>query len=73
MLQRTQVQLTDLQLDALRALSAHRHRSIADLVRESVDLYLQHASTADRAYSVQRAKTVIGQYSSGGLKEEANG
>ncbi|MBI3693717.1 MAG: ribbon-helix-helix domain-containing protein [Acidobacteria bacterium] len=38
---RTQVQLTEPQLQALRQLSAQTGKSIADLVRQSVELYLR--------------------------------
>jgi len=64
MLVRTQIQLTDTQLEALRALSAVRRRSLADLVREGVDLYLQRSPGEDRARLIERAKTAIGQFQS---------
>ena len=73
MLMRTQVQLTDIQLDALRSISARRQRSIADLVREGVDLYLQRHSAGDRALLVERAKAAVGQFSSRAAQEESNG
>ena len=73
MLVRTQVQLTDVQLDGLRAISNHQQRSLADLVREGVDLYLRRTSAGDRARLIERAKNVAGQYASGASREEENG
>ena len=73
MLIRTQVQLTDTQLDGLRALSIRQQRSLADLVREGVDLYLQRASAGDRTRLIERAKGVAGQYRSGASRREGHG
>jgi predicted DNA-binding protein len=61
---RTQIQLTDEQLAALRALSAAKHRSVADLVRESVDRFVEQASP-DRDELMKRAIEAAGQFSSG--------
>ena len=62
---RTQVQLTEDQLQALRRLSAETGRSIADLVREGVDLYLGSRKRVDRKEQVERALRVIGRSASG--------
>ena len=61
---RTQIQLTTQQLEALRALSATEHRSVAELVRESADQYVERASP-DRIELMKRALEVAGKFSSG--------
>ena len=45
---RTQVQLTDRQLEALRQASAATGRSVADLIRQGVDQYLAGRSELGR-------------------------
>jgi hypothetical protein len=62
---RTQVQLTDRQLQALRSASAATGRSIADLIREGVDQYLAGRSELNREEVVERAIRVAGRFSSG--------
>jgi len=62
---RTQVQLTDDQITALRQLSASTGRSIADLVRQGVDAYLKQIVPGRPAALVERALRVAGQFSSG--------
>jgi hypothetical protein len=62
---RTQVQLTDRQLDALRDASAATGRSIADLIREGVDRYLERRSEPAREERIERAIGVAGRFSSG--------
>jgi hypothetical protein len=61
---RTQVQLTDQQLASLRTLAAAQHRSVADLIRESVDQYVERASP-DRVELMKRALEVFGKFRSG--------
>ena len=64
-MQRMQVQLTEEQLFALRALSAQQNRSIADLVRESVDSYVSKASSPPKKFLIERAKRAAGIFASG--------
>jgi predicted transcriptional regulator len=61
---RTHVQLTDDQLAALRAFAAAQHRSVSDLIRESVDCYVERVSP-DRAALMERAAKAAGQFASG--------
>ncbi len=64
---RTQIQLTNSQLQALRARAAEEHRSLADLIRESIDIYMTKAVAGrNRAELAARAKRAAGRYSSGG-------
>ena len=62
---RTQVQLTDRQLRALRNASSATGRSIADLIREGVDRYLAGQSEAGQEERIERAAKVAGKFSSG--------
>ncbi len=62
---RIQVQLTEQQLKSLRQLSAATGRSLADLIREGVELYLSAQEPASRAEQIERALRVAGKYSSG--------
>jgi Arc/MetJ-type ribon-helix-helix transcriptional regulator len=63
---RTQIQLTEEQIHALRQLSAQKKKSIADLVRQSVELFLTQESEPARGLRVQRALDAVGRFSSGG-------
>ena len=62
---RTQIQLTEEQSDALRRLSAATGKSVADLVRQAVELYLRTKAGRTRADLVQRALKAAGKFSSG--------
>jgi hypothetical protein len=69
---RTQVQLTDGQLKALRHRSAATGRSIADLIRQGVDLYLNERNELGREERIERAIRVAGRFSSGRADVSAN-
>jgi hypothetical protein len=62
---RTQVQLTDEQALELKRLSAARDRSIAALVRDSVDRLLRSGEEATRGDLMRRAAGVFGRFRSG--------
>jgi len=62
---RSQIQLTESQQDALRQLSASSGRSIAELVRESVDQLLAMRSQPTRQERRERALRVAGAFASG--------
>jgi hypothetical protein len=62
---RTQVQLTEEQMQALRELSASTGRSIADLVRQGLELYLGARHQPTRDERIQRALQVAGRFASG--------
>jgi hypothetical protein len=59
---RTQVQLTEVQIEVFRRLAALKKKSVADLVRQSVELYLDRESPSGDAL---RALAVVGKFSSG--------
>jgi hypothetical protein len=69
---RTQVQLTDRQLEALRQASAATGRSVADLIRQGVDQYLAGRSELGREERIERAIRVAGRFSSGPSDVSAN-
>lgn len=69
---RTQVQLTDRQLEALRRDSAATGRSIANLIRQGVDRYLAGRSELGRDERIERAIGVAGRFSSGRSDVSAN-
>ncbi|MBZ5618362.1 MAG: ribbon-helix-helix protein, CopG family [Acidobacteriia bacterium] len=62
---RTQVQLTQQQIDALRQLAAESGKSIAELVRLGVELYLGAQHRPGRKQQVERARRIAGRFSSG--------
>ena len=69
---RTQVQLTDQQLEALRRTSVATGRSVADLIRQGVDVYLAGRSELGREERIERAIRVAGRFSSGRTDVSAN-
>ena len=62
---RTQIQLTEAQLQALQRVSAETGESIAALIREGVELYLRTRLGANRQDQIERALRVAGKFSSG--------
>lgn len=62
---RMQIQLTEEQADALRQLSASQGLSIAELVRQGVDLQLSRSSPASRQDVIERAIHISGKFASG--------
>lgn len=62
---RTQVQLTDRQLERLRQASSSTGRSISDLIREGVDKVLAGKGEISREERLERAIAVAGKFSSG--------
>jgi predicted Ser/Thr protein kinase len=61
---RTQIQLSQQQLNALRRLAAERGVSVAELVREGVDTVLQGVSKISEEKR-RRALSVVGKFHSG--------
>ena len=57
---RTQIQLEEAQMRRLRRLGAAEGRSLADLVREGVDLLLQRRGAPDPGEVRRRALAVVG-------------
>lgn len=65
MMIRTQVQLTEDQLQALRRLSANTGKSTAELIRNGIDQYLAGRRAATVEDRTERAIRVAGRFSSG--------
>jgi predicted DNA-binding protein len=62
---RTQIQLTEEQSTAVRELARREQRSMADLVRESIEARLRQPGFEDREGLKRRAIAVIGRFRSG--------
>lgn len=62
---RTQIQLTEQQSAALRSIANSRNVPVAELIRSSIDSFLQCEATTTREVLVERAKAVIGRFDSG--------
>jgi len=62
---RTQIQLREEQAGSLRRLAAQRNRSVADLIREGVDLVLEGERSGTTAERMRRAARAFGRSRSG--------
>jgi Arc/MetJ-type ribon-helix-helix transcriptional regulator len=62
---RTQVQLTENQIQALRQAARATGKSVSELVRQGVDQYLADRGGIGRREQMERAKRVAGRFSSG--------
>ncbi len=62
---RTQIQLTDDQYSALKEHARDRSVSMAEIIRESVELYLRQSNFQSREEKRRRALEVGGQFGSG--------
>lgn len=61
---RTQIQLTDAQAKALKALAASEGRSMADLIRDGVDAMLRTRGAVDRDDLKARSLAALGRFKS---------
>ncbi len=59
---RTQVQLRDEQWEGLRKAASEQGRSMADLIRQGVDLFLERLSTVDDEERRRRALSIPGRF-----------
>jgi hypothetical protein len=62
---RTQIQLTEEQAAAAKELAQREGRSLADVVRESLEIYLRSRGIVDRADLKRRALAAPGRFRSG--------
>jgi hypothetical protein len=62
---RTQIQLTEAQAEGLKALAARQGRSMADLIRGSVDSLLGTEGQLSREERRRRGLAVVGRYRNG--------
>ena len=61
---RTQIQLTNQQSASLKSLSARESISIAELIRQSIDLFLRTKQYRPRDELKRKSLSVIGKYAS---------
>lgn len=62
---RTQVQLTEAQLQKVKSVAASRGVSMAEVIRQSVDQALRSPAMLEWEERKRRALEVVGKYSSG--------
>lgn len=62
---RTQVQLTESQVRELKDMAATQNRSMAELIRQAVDILLRSSGDVDREERKRRAIAAAGQFHSG--------
>jgi 16S rRNA U516 pseudouridylate synthase RsuA-like enzyme len=62
---RTQIQLTEGQARTLKRLARQQQLSVAELIRQSVDLYLANRGELPLDQQYERAMAVVGKYRSG--------
>ena len=62
---RTQIQLTEKQLQSLRDVASDRGISVAEIVRECVDLYLRTKPRVDDEQLRIQARELAGKFHSG--------
>lgn len=62
---RTQIQLTESQAQALKELAASQKRSMAEVVREAVDMLLETSASVSREERQRRALAAVGRFHSG--------
>jgi len=62
---RTQIQLTEEQVKALKRIALSRHLSIAELIRQAVDTVIRTNTTVDIEERRKRAIDIVGRFSSG--------
>jgi predicted transcriptional regulator len=61
---RTQIQLSEKQIEALRELAAQRDTSMADIIRQAVDQLILATGAVNRAERKRRAIAAAGRFKS---------
>jgi hypothetical protein len=61
---RTQIQITEEQAAILRALSVERRLSIAELIRASIDAFVQREAGMSHDRRIARARNAAGRFTS---------
>ncbi len=62
---RTQIQLTEEQVKALKKMALSRHLSIAEIIRQAVDTVLRTNTMVDIEERRKMAIDIVGRFSSG--------
>lgn len=65
---RTQIQLTEAQAADLKRLALKQRRSVADIIRQSVDLYLAASGELPLDQQYERALALAGKFHSGDMR-----
>ena len=62
---RTQIQLTEIQARELKRIAALKGLSMAELIRQSVDQFIQTSSEPTRQEKIVKLKEIAGKYHTG--------
>ena len=62
---RTQIQLTETQVKALKKIALTSHLSVAELIRRAVDTMIKSNTTVDPDERLRRALEIVGKFRSG--------
>jgi len=62
---RTQIQLTESQVRALRKIAAARNQSVAGLIRQAVDTMIKSSPLVEPEERYKRAMDIVGKFHSG--------
>jgi len=62
---RTQIQLTEEQVKAVKRIAVSRHLSVAEIIRRALDTMIRSSAVADPEERYKRAMEVVGKFSSG--------
>lgn len=62
---RTQVQLTESQIRALKDMASAQNKSMAELIRQAVDILLRRSGEIDQVERKRRATAAAGRFRSG--------
>ena len=62
---RTQIQLTEDQVKALKKIAVSRELSVAELIRRAVDTMIKSSTAPDPEDRMKRALEIVGKFSSG--------
>ena len=62
---RTQIQLTEKQMDSVRVAAEQEHVSVAEMIRRAIDASLARPAVPQRSEIKRRAIAIAGRYASG--------
>ena len=62
---RTQIQLAEHQVEALKKIASSRHVSVAELIRQAVDTVIKSNLVVDPEERYKRAMELVGKFRSG--------
>jgi hypothetical protein len=62
---RTQIQLTEVQAEALKSMAARKKVSMAELIRSAVDFIIQSEGMVNRSERIRRTLDAVGRFRSG--------